>query len=170
MGASPRTTSIDPAETSSSATDASTKSSEIRTKAALARSSATDSTSSPTAMAARTSNAPTDLAPADEPFASAISSLPEPSPYTRASGTRTSTPSRAISIVKPPASDEKETTQSSSAAVTRPPSPSTLLDEQISAAMDQQPSHLASAKNFVGKLDKQQTFIAPCIFLTNYQV
>ena len=73
--------------------------------------------------------------------------------------------------MKPPASDEKEnTTQSSSAAVTRPPSPSILLDEQISAAMDQQPSHLASAKNFVGKLDKQQTFIAACNFLTNYQV
>merc|ERR1712150_44460 len=88
----------------------------------------------------------------------------------RANGTRTSTPSRAISIVKPPASPVREATQSSSAVATRPLSPSTNLDEQINAAMELKLSHLASARKFAGELDKQQTFIDACTFEANYQV
>merc|ERR1712037_439647 len=42
---------------------------------------------------------------------------------------------------------EEAETQSSSAAVTRPPSPSTNLDEQTSAATAQKPSRLANAKH-----------------------
>merc|ERR1712037_88522 len=146
--ASPKTTSIDPARTSSSATDARTKSSAIPPRAALARSSATDSISSPTTMAPRMSSAPTELAPADEAFANVIFSSPKHSLNMRASGTRASIPSRVDLTEKVPAKlSEEAETQSSSAAVTRPPSPSTNLDEQTSAATAQKPSRLANAKH-----------------------
>merc|ERR1711937_1128524 len=114
---------------------------------------------------------PTDLAPADEPSASAIFSSRELYKNTRASGTSTSTPSRVPSTEKPLATSQSvEDFQSSSAVVTRRPSPSTLLDGKISAATGLWPNPLASAKKIAGELDKDQTFIAACTFLTIYQV